>query len=63
MEDDLNIWDRSNGDNDDLTSDATWHTKAEDSSTWDAVESDFFSSRLEQPARPTTLPPRIRQPN
>ena len=42
------------GDND-LTSDMTWLTTAEDSLKWDAVESDFISSRLKQPARPATL--------
>ena len=41
-------------DNHDLTSDMTWLTTAEDSSKWDAMESDFKSSRLKQPARPTT---------
>ena len=46
--------DRSNRDDNDLTSDTTWLTTAEDSSMWDAVESDFISSRLKQPARPTT---------
>ena len=34
----------------DLTSDMTWLTSAEDSSKWD----DFISSRLKQPARATT---------
>ena len=56
-EDDLNIYlqpDKSNRDNNDLTSDMTWLTAAEDSSKWDAMESYFISSRLKQPARPTT---------
>ena len=42
-------------DNNDRKSDMTWLTTAEDSSKWDAMESDFISSRLKQPARPTTL--------
>ena len=56
-EDDLNIYsqpDRASRDNTDLTSDMTWLTSAEDSSKWDAMGSDFTSSRLKQPARPTT---------
>ena len=56
-EDDLKINsqpDRSNRNNSDLTRDMTWVTTAEDSSKWDAMESDFISSRLKQPARPTT---------
>ena len=56
-EDDLNIYlqpDRSNRDNTALTSNLTWLTTAEDSSKWDAMKSDFISSRLKQPARPTT---------
>ena len=55
-EDDLNIClqpDRSNRDNNDLTSDMTWLTTAEDSSKSDAMESDFTNSRLKQPTRPT----------
>ena len=32
----------------------TWLTTAEDSSTQDAMESDFIISRLRQPARPRT---------
>ena len=46
--------DRVNRDNNDLTSDMTWLTTAEDNSKWDAVERDLISSRLKQPARPTT---------
>ena len=42
-------------DNNDRKSDMTWLTTAEDSSKWVALESDFTSSRLKQPARPTTL--------
>ena len=56
-EDDLNTNsqpDRTNGDNNDLTSDMTWLITAEDTSKWDAMESDFMNSRLRQPARPTT---------
>ena len=50
-EDDLNIYlqpDRTNRDNNDLTSDATWPITAEDTSIWDAVERDVISSRLKQ---------------
>ena len=32
----------------------TWLTTAEDSTTWDAMESDFTSEDSKQPARPTT---------
>ena len=49
-EDDLNI----NLQPDRSTSDWTWLTIAEGRSTWDAMESDFVSSKLKQPARPTT---------
>ena len=42
-------------DNNDRKSDMTWLTTAEDSSKWVALESDFTSSRLKQPARLTTL--------
>ena len=55
-EDDLNIFlrpDRYNRDNNDLTSDMTWLTTAEDSSEWDAVESEFISSRLKKTAGKT----------
>ena len=41
-------------DNNDLTNDTIWHTPAQDGPKWDSVESDFISSRLEQPSRPTT---------
>ena len=63
-EDDLDIYfqpDRSNRDTNDLTSDMTWPTTADDSSKWDAVESDLKRSRLKQPARP--LSPQRRPPN
>ena len=54
-EDDLYLQsNRSNRDNNDLTSDTTWLTTADDSLKWDAVYSDFISSRFKQPARPTT---------
>ena len=55
-DDDLNIYlqpTRSNRDNH-FTSDMTWLTTAEDGSKCDALESDFISSRLKQPTRPTT---------
>ena len=45
---------RHTGDNNDLTSDMTWLTTTEDTSKWDAMESDVINSRLRQPARPTT---------
>ena len=63
-EDDLDIYlrpDRSNRGSNDFTSDMTWLTAAEDSTNWDAIKSDFRSSRLKQPAR--CLSPRLRQPN
>ena len=56
-EDDLSISlqpDRSNRNSNDLTSDMSQLTTAEHNSKWDAVESDFVSSRPKQPARPTT---------
>ena len=46
---DLNTYlqpERSNRDNNDLTSDMTWLTTEEDSSKWDAMESGFIGSRL-----------------
>ena len=51
-EDDFNIYvqpDRSNRDNNDLTSDVTWLTTAEDSSKSDAMESYFISTTPHQP--------------
>ena len=65
-EDDHNIHlqpNRANRNDNDLTSDMTWLTTAEDNSKWDAMESDFVSNRLKQPTRPPTLSPRLRQPN
>ena len=54
-EDDLYLQsNRSNRDDNDLTSDTTWLTTADDSLKWDAVNSDFISSRFKQPARLTT---------
>ena len=53
---DLNTYsqsDRSNKDNNDLTIEMIWLATAENSSKWDAMESDFINSRLKQPARPT----------
>ena len=55
-EDDLNIYqqpDRYKRDNNDLTSDTTWLTSAEDGTKWDAMASDCTSSRLKRSARPT----------
>ena len=45
---------RTNRDNKDLTSEKNWLSTAEDTSKWDAMESNFLNSRLKQPARPTT---------
>ena len=56
-DDDLNTFcqpDRTNRDKNDLTSDMTWLTTAEDKSTWDAVKSNCMNGRLKRPARPPT---------
>ena len=45
---------RSNRGINDLTSDTTWLTTAEDSSKWNAMESDVISTGIGQPASPTT---------
>ena len=41
--------------NNDLSNDTTWLTTAQDGSKWDCMESDFVSSRLKQPVRPTPI--------
>ena len=56
-EDDTNTYsqsDRTNGDNNNLADGMICLTTAEDTSKWNAMESDFINSRLKQPARPTT---------